>query len=112
MKVTIDIDVKKINDKIDVNISRVQKVLDLQVAKDSNYFCPEDTGTLQDSVLLGSDFGSGKLIWNTEYAREQYYSRPNKSLDKNPNARMKWFEEAKSIKLKEWVGIANGEYNK
>ena len=109
MKVSIDIDVKKIENKINTNISRVQSVLDLQAAKDSNYFCPEDVGTLQDSVLLGSDFGSGKLIWNTEYAREQYYSRPNKSLDKNPNARMKWFEEAKSIKLKEWVGYRDWE---
>jgi hypothetical protein len=112
MNVSVDLDVSKINQKINTNVERTQKILDLQVAKDSNYYCPEDVGILQDSVLLGSDFGSGELIWNIEYAKEQYYGKPNKSTDKNPNARMKWFEEAKATKLKEWIGIANGEYNK
>jgi hypothetical protein len=93
------------------NFSKAQFMLDQQVAKDSNYYAPEDVGTLQDSVLLYSRFGSGQLTWNTEYARKQYYELENKSKDKNPNARMKWFEVAKSEKKDDWVKVANYAYS-
>lgn len=87
-------------------IGKAQAALDIQVIKDSNFFCPHDQGTLQASALTASNIGQGSLMWATPYARRQYYEAPNKSHDMNPNARMKWFEEAKAIHLADWLGVA------
>lgn len=99
------IDLSRVSQKIDNIVSKKQYMLDARVAADSNFYCPQDVGTLQDSVILSNTFGKGYLIWNQTYAKAQYYSLPNKSKDKNPNARTKWFEHAKVAKLKEWVKI-------
>ena len=92
--------------KLAGNTRRAQLMLDQQVAKDSNYYCPEDEGGLHKSVLPSAATGRGLLEWNEEYARPQYYGLPNKSLDENPNARMKWFEAAKAVCKKKWLGVA------
>jgi len=81
-----------------------QPALDVQVLKDSNYFIPKDEGTLEASGVIASS--GGKLEWTAPYARDQYYNFPNKSTDTNPNARMQWFEAAKSIWLDLWLKIA------
>ena len=36
-------------------------------------YVPFDTGTLKNSVNQSSDFKGGKLVYNTPYARQQYY---------------------------------------
>ena len=92
-------------------ISKRQIILDQQVADDSNYYAPESEGDLKDSVNLSSKMGTGKLVWGVSYGKEQYYKKPNKSKDKNPNARGHWFDFAKSVRLKEWLRIANGGGN-
>ena len=81
-----------------------QPFLDQMVLKDSNYYIPADTWNLRDSSLMHSDIGSGKLVWQTPYARRLYYNpQYNFSKDKNPNARGLWFEEAKSKHRKRWI---------
>lgn len=85
---------------------RAQFLLDQQVAKDSNYYCPEDVGSLQASVLPSAAEGKGVLEWREPYAAAQYYDLPNKSKDKNPNARMKWFEAAKAACKRKWLRMA------
>jgi hypothetical protein len=112
MKVQIDLDVQGVSNKIERNVQRVQIALDNQVLKDSNYYAPQDVGTLIDSGINFTQPGSGEVEWSTPYVRMQYYEAPNKSTDKNPNARMKWFEAAKAEKLSIWEKIANDEYNK
>lgn len=89
-----------------------QPVLDSQVMKDSNKYCPQDTGILQKSVITHSVIGSGLLVWRTPYAKAQYYGLPNKSHQKNPFATMKWFEVAKSKCLRQWEQIINGKFGK
>jgi hypothetical protein len=111
LKYKLEIDGKKILHRIEKRIEGVQGQVDLQVMKDSNLFCPRDVGTLQSSVLIASELGSGVLVWDSPYARRQYYEAPNKSLDKNPKAQMKWFEVAKSLYKKDWVRLAQREYN-
>ena len=109
--VIIDFDTDKATRRINGRLRPVQAEIDSQVLKDSNYFCPQDTGTLQASGVMYSDIGSGVLEWRTPYARDQYYSRPDKSKDKNPNATMKWFESAKARHKAEWEKVANDRYN-
>lgn len=105
------VDGHAITEKIEKRIENgVQGRLDAQVLKDSNFFCPMDTGTLQKSAIIHSVIGSGRLTWRTPYAREQYYLKPNKSHQKNPNATGKWFEAAKAVKLKDWEALVNEAY--
>lgn len=112
MRATFKMDAQGVRTKIANGVQRVQFMLDQKVAEDSNFYCPEDVGTLQDSVIASAQSGKGLLIWDEIYAKAQYYERPNKSKDKNPNASMKWFERAKAIRKAIWVRLANAEYNK
>jgi hypothetical protein len=89
-------------------IKGAQAALDTQVLKDSNYFCPQAEGDLIKSSIAQSRIGEGLLIWATPYAHAQYYGLPKKSLDVNPNARMKWFEEAKVRHLEDWRALTKG----
>ena len=91
---------------------RAQFKLDQQVAKDSNYYCPEDVGSLQKSVLPSAQSGAGVLVWDEKYARAQYYGLPGKSLDKNPNARMRWFEHAKAAFKAKWIRLAQSGFTR
>jgi len=105
----IEFDTNAIKGRIEKRMEKAQYLLDMQVIKDSNLYCPEDVGDLQDSALLG--YTNGLVVWDIEYAKNQYYNDNNKSTDKNPRASMKWFEVAKSNHLKEWENLANAEYN-
>ena len=103
--VEIDFAVDKLVARLQVVINKNQAKLDYQVLKDSNYFCPDAVGTLKTSGKVDKP---GQIVWDMPYAKRQYYEYPNKSKDKNANARMKWFEEAKSLYLKDWLRIAQG----
>ena len=91
---------------------RAQFKLDQQIAKDSNYYCPEDVGSLQKSVLPSAQSGAGLLVWDEKYAQAQYYRLPGKSLDKNPNARMRWFEHAKAAFTAKWIRLAQNGFTR
>lgn len=64
--------------------------------KDSNYFVPFDTGSLQKSSLINSQLSKGILIWRTPYAERIWNGYNYKfSKDSNPNATYEWAEKAK-----------------
>lgn len=109
--VTVEMNGQKTKDRITKRIENIQGVLDAQIMKDSNFYCPMYTGTLIKSVIISSVLGSGLLTWNTPYAKAQYYGFPNKYKLKNPNATQKWFEAAKASKLKSWVKLVNERYS-
>jgi hypothetical protein len=108
-KTTVEFNVPKALAIRREKIKSAQAILDTQVLKDSNYFCPQREGDLIKSSITQSRIGDGLLIWATPYAHAQYYGLPKKSLDVNPNARMKWFEEAKVRHLDDWLNIVKGK---
>jgi hypothetical protein len=110
LSVTVDFKVKDVIHQKQFLLGNAQSALDLQIIKDSNYFCPQDEGYLQASAITASKVGEGELEWNMPYARAQYYGLPNKATDKNINARVKWFEEAKAQFSGDWERIANEAY--
>lgn len=112
MKISLDMDTKKLKTRLEGVIGQTQIELDNQVLKDSNFYAPQVEGFLQDSSLTASQIGKGILVWNTPYAKAQYYSLPNKATDKNPNAQMRWFEVAKSHNKKNWLLLANKRFKK
>lgn len=112
MKIEVNFDEKKEEDKIKQSVHLTQAKFDAQVLKDSNRFCPFKTGAMFKSAIIATKLGSGEIIWDTEYAREQYYSHPNKSHQQNPNATMMWFETAKVRYSKDWEVLAQNEFSK
>lgn len=104
----LDLDETALLKRITGRLKKVQFDLDQQVIKDSNYFAPLDTGDLQDTVLSSE---LGLIVWASVYASRQYYEDNNKSLDKNPNASMLWFEVAKAKNINDWERLANDRYN-
>lgn len=108
MAVKVQFDTGAIAARLNKRIRKAQQALDVQVLKDSNYYCPVDSGTLQRSAVISS--GGGEIVWNQEYANYQYYTDNKKSKDVNPNASMKWFEKAKVQMRKAWVELVNRVY--
>lgn len=75
------------------------------VLGDSNLFIPMDTGMLKASGRLENN--NRQVSWNTPYAHRVYYmGEENIRTSKNPNAKPKWYEWAKSINFKNWLAIA------
>lgn len=58
---------------MDAGFQRAQYAFSQQVAKAVDPYVSFDTGTLKNSVNQASDFKGGKLVYNTPYARKQYY---------------------------------------
>jgi len=81
-------------DRIDNNIKKAQTYLDASVIKDSNPYAPILTGNMRASAIEKTNIGNGEVVWQTAYAKEQYYNNKNKK---------KWFETAKSVHLKKWT---------
>ena len=53
----------------------VQKFIDTEVLRYSAPYTPFDTGSLMRSSQTATDAGSGEVVWNTPYARYQYYGK-------------------------------------
>lgn len=56
--------------------TRAQAIFAQEVARQMDRYIPFRTGTLKNSVALGSDFERGLLTYTTPYARRQYYLHP------------------------------------
>ena len=96
--------------RLKAKIKRAQMKLDTQIVADSNYFVPNKTSTLQKSAIINPVIGTGLVIWDTDYARRQYYGEWfDHSKQHNPNACAKWFEAAKARKLEQWRRLVDDE---
>ena len=83
------------------------------VVKYGNEYCPEDSGDLQRSALNHSDFKNGKAIWDTDYAKRNYYGIDyNFAHDKNPKASAMWAEKGVQNHKKEIDVIAQNAFAK
>ena len=62
---------------MNTGFEKVQYAFSQQVVNTIDRYVPFDTGTLKDSVNgASSDFKNGLLVYNTPYARKQYYLHP------------------------------------
>lgn len=104
-----------ITQKVASGIEKRKALLKAAVLQDSNFYIPHDTGTLEDSGIIGTvlNDGTDAIKWKVPYARKNYYfwyeGMPN-SHNRNLNACARWFEAAKSTRLDEWIGIIRGLY--
>lgn len=94
--------------------SRAQKWLDNQVITDSNPHVPFQSGDLRRGAIRGTRAGSGEVVWDSPYARYQYYGKvmvgppPKQVTDiplqyHTPGTGAYWFETAKGTCKKVWI---------
>ena len=107
MAVKVFVDRGKIAVKINTLWKDNLATLSEEILNDTNQYCKEDTGTLIASSLVHSLPEQGKLIWQTPYARRQYWEIRTAYTDVNPKATWKWFEAAKRANMAKWEKQAN-----
>ena len=106
MGVTINIDIPKLQATIASTVKSNMGILANEILNDINQYCKEDTGMLIASSYIHSKLNDGHLVWETPYARRQYYEIKTAYKDVNPNASWKWCEVAKSRHKHEWERTA------
>ena len=78
---------------------KVQAFLDNEVIRLTEPYVPFDTGVLKTSPLIGTVLGEGKVVYNTPYARRQYYENRGFGTDGKKRGGLRnrlWFEVMKN----------------
>lgn len=90
--------------------SKTQKFIDNEVLRLSSPYLPMQSGMLQKLGVLGTEIGSGEVVWSGPYARYLYYGKvmvgraPKKLTDRNltfrgaPQRGAFWFDRMKADK--------------
>lgn len=102
MPVKIDISKHAVEAKVMNAWKNSLPLLSEEILNDCNQYCKEDTGMLIASSLTHSRPQDGTLIWQTPYARVQYWRIRTAYTDVNPNATWKWCAVAKNHHLSKW----------
>lgn len=50
-----------------------QQYIDATTLRECNKYVPKDTGALIESSNKATKLGKGQVVWDTKYARSQYY---------------------------------------
>ena len=102
MPVKINISKSAVTAKVTGAFQSALPQLSEEILSDCNQYCKEDTGTLIASSLVHSMPQEGKLIWQTPYARRQYWAIRTAFKTVNPNATWRWCEYAKQRHKDRW----------
>lgn len=81
-----------------------------EILEDCNRYAKYQDGTLIQSSQEHSRLDKGLLIWQTPYAKRQYWEIPTAHTDKNPLANWMWCEVAKQRHENEWNEKAQKEF--
>ena len=102
MPVKINMDKHSITARVQNAWDKGLAILSEEILNDCNIYCKKDEGTLIESSHLHSVPAEGKLIWQTPYARRQYWEIKTADTHKNPQASWKWAEVAKRKHMAQW----------
>ena len=103
MSVTVKFNAKRVEARVRSAFQKGLSLLSLEILNDCNQYCKEDTGMLIASSYIHSRPEEGLLIWQTPYARRQYWEIRTAYQTVNPGASWKWFEVAKQKHGSRWV---------
>ena len=103
MSVKIKIDPNQCAAKVQGAWDKGLFVLSSQVLGDCNQFVKVDQHTLESSSYAASRLSEGKLVWDTPYAKRQYWEIKT-SL--TPGRTWKWCETAKRKFKEDWQKLA------
>jgi hypothetical protein len=76
---------------------KTQAFIDSEVLRRCEPFIPMRTGVLRSSGIIHTVLGSGKVVWETPYARTQYYSKRKPGSQKGPLRGPYWFARMKAV---------------
>ena len=104
MPIRIVVDQNQVSTRI-MNVWKndVLAPLSEEILADCNEYCKEDQRTLINSSLAHSKPEQGKLIWETPYARRQYWEIQTSLM---PGRTWKWCETAKRRWKRRWAELA------
>lgn len=102
MPVTIKFNKERTALKITNSFNTKMGMLSSEILNDCNQYAKEDTGMLIASSFIHSDLDNGRLVWQTPYARRQYWEIRTAYQTVNPNATWRWCEVAKSKHMRQW----------
>lgn len=103
MPVKIKIDPSRVTATVMGAWNKGLYTLSKEILADCNEYCKVDQNSLIMSSMEHSQLDKGVLVWQTPYARRQYWDIKT-SL--TPGRTWKWCETAKRKKLKEWQRLA------
>ena len=103
MPVKIKISPQEVEAKVKGAWDKGLYALSSEILADCNEYCKEDTGALIASSNIHSRPQDGLLIWQTVYARRQYWEIQT-SL--RPGRTWKWCETAKAKWKDRWKDLA------
>ena len=103
MPVRIEIDPNRVAARVQSAWDKGLFALSSQILADCNQYCKEESHALIDSSLAQSILKDGKLIWETDYAKRQYWAIKT-SL--TPGRTWKWCETAKRKNKNRWRELA------
>jgi len=101
--ITFKVNEAKIKARLNNGNKKGQAWLDNEVLKDSTPYVPRISGELERSGIDGTVIGSGEVIYNKTYAKEQYYGDFKHSTQSHPRASREWFEVAKAMYKDKWI---------
>lgn len=99
----IAIDRNAVRAKIDGAWGKSLYALSSQILADCNQYVKHDQGSLESSSYIHSELRKGLLVWQTPYAKRQYWAIQT-SL--TPGRTWKWCETAKRKHKDTWREIA------
>ena len=107
MPVRIQIDKHAVAAKVQGAWSKALPMLSEEILNDCNEYVKVRSHALEQSALIHSIPAQGLLIWQTKYARRQYWEIQTAYKTVNPNATWRWCEVAKKKYAKtKWADIA------
>lgn len=95
MPVKININKTAVAAKVEGAWDKGLTILSEGILNDCNQFVKVASHALEQSAIIHSIPSEGKLIWQTPYARRQYWEIQMAHHDINPWATWKWCEVAK-----------------
>ena len=103
MPIRIQIDQNKVGLKVQGAWKESLLPLSSQILGDCNQYVKVDQHTMESSSYAASDLNNGKLVWDTPYAKRQYWEIKT-SL--TPGRTWKWCETAKKKHKQDWQKLA------
>lgn len=110
-KVNVTVDLSKALGAMDsAAAGDALELLTLTIEEDMRPYVKHDTGQLEDSAALNSDFRGGRIVYTATRDGKEYagyaYEDPNVAVtDPNPRATARWAEHAAEDRGAEWARI-------
>ena len=102
MPVKINIPKSAVQAKVQGAWDKGLPILTEEIKNDCNEYCKYAEGNLNRSADIHSRLKDGLIIWQTPYARRQYWEIRTAYTDVKPNATWKWCEVAKRVCKNKW----------